>query len=236
MERLELLYEGKAKRVFRTESEDLLILEFTDVATAFNGKKKGNIADKGAINNEMSVYLFNTLEDLEIPTHFVQKLGDQEMLVKRVEIIPIEVVMRNIVAGSLSKRLGISEGFELETPVLEFYYKSDELGDPMINEYHIMAMKLASKMEMKKIKDLAFKINTCLINEFSKAGLKLVDFKLEFGRYKGQIILADEISPDTCRLWDMKTNEKFDKDRFRRDLGDVEDAYKEALKRLLGGR
>jgi len=236
MERLELLYEGKAKRVFRTESEDLLILEFTDVATAFNGKKKGNIADKGAINNEMSVYLFSTLEDLEIPTHFVQKLGDQEMLVKRVEIIPIEVVMRNIVAGSLSKRLGISEGFELETPVLEFYYKSDELGDPMINEYHIMAMKLASKMEMKKIKDLAFKINTCLINEFSKAGLKLVDFKLEFGRYKGQIILADEISPDTCRLWDMKTNEKFDKDRFRRDLGDVEDAYKEALKRLLGGR
>jgi len=236
MERLELLYEGKAKRVFRTESEDLLILEFTDVATAFNGKKKGNIADKGAINNEMSVYLFNTLEDLEIPTHFVQKLGDREMLVKRVEIIPIEVVMRNIVAGSLSKRLGISEGFELETPVLEFYYKSDELGDPMINEYHIMAMKLASKMEMKKIKDLAFKINTCLINEFSKAGLKLVDFKLEFGRYKGQIILADEISPDTCRLWDMKTNEKFDKDRFRRDLGDVEDAYKEALKRLLGGR
>ncbi|MCD6159717.1 MAG: phosphoribosylaminoimidazolesuccinocarboxamide synthase [Kosmotoga sp.] len=236
MERLELLYEGKAKRVFRTESEDLLILEFTDVATAFNGKKKGNIADKGAINNEMSVYLFSTLEDLEIPTHFVQKLGDREMLVKRVEIIPIEVVMRNIVAGSLSKRLGISEGFELETPVLEFYYKSDELGDPMINEYHIMAMKLASKMEMKKIKDLAFKINTCLINEFSKAGLKLVDFKLEFGRYKGQIILADEISPDTCRLWDMKTNEKFDKDRFRRDLGDVEDAYKEALKRLLGGR
>ncbi|MBO8167220.1 MAG: phosphoribosylaminoimidazolesuccinocarboxamide synthase [Kosmotoga sp.] len=236
MERLELLYVGKAKRVFRTESEDLLILEFTDVATAFNGKKKGNIADKGAINNEMSVYLFNTLEDLEIPTHFVQKLGDREMLVKRVEIIPIEVVMRNIVAGSLSKRLGISEGFELETPVLEFYYKSDELGDPMINEYHIMAMKLASKMEMKKIKDLAFKINTCLINEFSKAGLKLVDFKLEFGRYKGQIILADEISPDTCRLWDMKTNEKFDKDRFRRDLGDVEDAYKEALKRLLGGR
>ncbi|RKX48177.1 MAG: phosphoribosylaminoimidazolesuccinocarboxamide synthase [Thermotogae bacterium] len=236
MERLELLYEGKAKRVFRTESEDLLILEFTDVATAFNGKKKGNIADKGAINNEMSVYLFNTLEDLEIPTHFVQKLGDREMLVKRVEIIPIEVVMRNIVAGSLSKRLGISEGFELETPVLEFYYKSDELGDPIINEYHIMAMKLASKMEMKKIKDLAFKINTCLINEFSKAGLKLVDFKLEFGRYKGQIILADEISPDTCRLWDMKTNEKFDKDRFRRDLGDVEDAYKEALKRLLGGR
>lgn len=236
MERLELLYEGKAKRVFRTESEDLLILEFTDVATAFNGKKKGNIADKGAINNEMSVYLFNTLEDLEIPTHFVQKLGDREMLVKRVEIIPIEVVMRNIVAGSLSKRLGISEGFELETPVLEFYYKSDGLGDPMINEYHIMAMKLASKMEMKKIKDLAFKINTCLINEFSKAGLKLVDFKLEFGRYKGQIILADEISPDTCRLWDMKTNEKFDKDRFRRDLGDVEDAYKEALKRLLGGR
>jgi len=206
------------------------------VATAFNGKKKGNIADKGAINNEMSVYLFSTLEDLEIPTHFVQKLGDREMLVKRVEIIPIEVVMRNIVAGSLSKRLGISEGFELETPVLEFYYKSDELGDPMINEYHIMAMKLASKMEMKKIKDLAFKINTCLINEFSKAGLKLVDFKLEFGRYKGQIILADEISPDTCRLWDMKTNEKFDKDRFRRDLGDVEDAYKEALKRLLGGR
>jgi len=236
MERLELLYEGKAKRVFRTESEDLLILEFTDVATAFNGKKKGNIADKGAINNEMSVYLFSILEDLEIPTHFVQKLGDREMLVKRVEIIPIEVVMRNIVAGSLSKRLGISEGFELETPVLEFYYKSDELGDPMINEYHIMAMKLASKMEMKKIKDLAFKINTCLINEFSKAGLKLVDFKLEFGRYKGQIILADEISPDTCRLWDMKTNEKFDKDRFRRDLGDVEDAYKEALKRLLGGR
>lgn len=236
MKKLGKLYEGKAKKVFHTESEDLLILEFTDIATAFNGKKRGNITYKGIINNEMSAYLFGILEDSGIPTHFVQKLGEREMLVKCVEIIPLEVVVRNVVAGSLSKRLGIPEGVELETPILEFYYKNDELGDPMVNEYHIRAMNLASEKEVETMRTMAFEINRILVDECLKAKLKLVDFKLEFGRYKDQVILADEISPDTCRLWDLETNERLDKDRFRRDLGNVADAYKEILGRLVGGR
>jgi len=236
MKKLGMLYEGKAKKVFHTESEDLLILEFTDTATAFNGKKRGNITDKGIINNEMSAYLFGILEDSGIPTHFVQKLGEREMLVKYVEIIPLEVVVRNVVAGSLSKRLGIPEGVELESPILEFYYKNDELGDPMVNEYHIRAMNLASEKEVEIMRTMALEINRILVDECLKVKLKLVDFKLEFGRYKDQVILADEISPDTCRLWDLETNEKLDKDRFRRDLGNVADAYKEILGRLVGGK
>jgi len=228
----EMIYEGKAKKVFKTEDSKRYIIEYKDDATAFNGVKKGTIEGKGIINNKMSAALFILLEEKGIPTHFIKLLSNREMLVKDVKILPLEVIVRNISAGSLEKRLGLDEGMELKTPVLEFCYKKDELGDPMINEYHIKAIELATEDELKTVKDYAFKINEILTLFFKERGIKLVDFKLEFGIHDGEVILADEISPDTCRLWDIKTNKKLDKDRFRRDLGDVEAAYEEVLKRI----
>lgn len=235
MKKGQMLYEGKAKKIYKTDEKDKFIVEFKDDATAFNGKKKGTILEKGVMNNKISAYFFEKLEAEGIPTHFESLLSDREMLVKAVEIIPVEVIVRNIAAGSLAKRLGLEEGTSLKKPVLEFCYKSDELGDPMINRYHIAAIELASDEEMKKIEELSLKINDILQQDLIKKGIELVDFKLEFGRYKGEVILADEISPDTCRFWDAETKQKLDKDRFRRDLGGVEDAYKEVLNRLIGG-
>jgi phosphoribosylaminoimidazole-succinocarboxamide synthase len=228
-------YEGKAKRVYATDDRDKYIVEFKDDATAFDGKKKGTIHDKGILNNRISAHFFEMLEKQGIPTHFEKLLSDREMLVKAVEIIPVEVIVRNIAAGSLAKRLGLEEGTPMKRPVLEFCYKSDELGDPMINHYHIYALELASEEEMKVIEDIALKVNSILVEYLKPMNIELVDFKLEFGRYKGRVILADEISPDTCRFWDADTREKLDKDRFRRDLGNVEEAYREVLKRLTGG-
>lgn len=235
MKKLEQVYEGKAKKVFKTDDPELFIVDYKDDATAFNGLKKGTIKGKGVINNRVTNYLMQMLGKNGIPTHFVKEISERETIVKKVTIVPLEVIVRNIAAGSMSKRLGIPEGTELARPVLEYSYKSDELGDPMINDYHALAMRLATKEELETIKDLTFKINKLLIEFFKGVGIELVDFKLEFGRTSdGTIILADEISPDTCRLWDIKTHEKLDKDRFRRDLGNVEDAYKEILKRLFG--
>jgi len=231
----EMKYEGKAKRVYATDDRDKYIVEFKDDATAFDGKKKGTIHDKGILNNRISAHFFEMLEKQGIPTHFEKLLSDREMLVKAVEIIPVEVIVRNIAAGSLAKRLGLEEGTPMKRPVLEFCYKSDELGDPMINHYHIYALGLASEEEMKVIEDIALKVNSILVEYLKPRNIELVDFKLEFGRYKGRVILADEISPDTCRFWDADTREKLDKDRFRRDLGNVEEAYREVLKRLTGG-
>ncbi|MGF7400258.1 phosphoribosylaminoimidazolesuccinocarboxamide synthase [Thermoanaerobacterium thermosaccharolyticum] len=232
MEKLSMLYEGKAKKVFRTSDEDFYIIEYKDDATAFNGIKKGTIQNKGVLNNEISTILFELLEKEGVPTHFVKKLNDREMLVKKVEIYPIEVLIRNYAAGSISKRLGIEEGTKLKRTVLEFCYKNDELGDPFINEYHIEAMELATKDEVETIKNYSFKINDILSKYFISKNIILVDFKLEFGKSKDGIVLADEISPDTCRFWDSVTMEKLDKDRFRRDLGNVEGAYVEVLNRL----
>ncbi|KPU27052.1 phosphoribosylaminoimidazole-succinocarboxamide synthase [Caloranaerobacter sp. TR13] len=228
----EFVYEGKAKRVYKTDDEKVYLIEYKDDATAFNGEKKGTIENKGIINNKMSAMLFELLEKAGIETHFVRLIDERQMLVKAVEIVPIEVIVRNVAAGSLAKRLGFKEGIQLETTVLEFCYKNDELGDPLINDYHIQALKLADKEELEAIKEKALKINEILVKFFEKIGLKLIDFKLEFGRYDGRIILADEISPDTCRLWDKESNQKMDKDRFRRDLGKVEDAYREVLRRV----
>lgn len=232
MEKLEMLYEGKAKKVFKTGNEDLYLVEYKDDATAFNGEKKGTIASKGVVNNKMSALLFKMLETQGIPTHFEELINDREQIVKAVKILPLEVIVRNVAAGSLAKRLGLEEGTPMAKTVLEFCYKDDELGDPMINDYHIAAINLASEEQVAVIKDMAFKINDLLVAFFIERGLKLIDFKLEFGVYKGQVILADEISPDTCRLWDAETNKKMDKDRFRRDLGDVEETYQEVLGRL----
>ncbi|ADL69591.1 phosphoribosylaminoimidazolesuccinocarboxamide synthase [Thermoanaerobacterium thermosaccharolyticum] len=232
MEKLSMLYEGKAKKVFRTSDEDFYIIEYKDDATAFNGIKKGTIQNKGILNNEISTILFELLEKEGVPTHFVKRLNDREMLVKKVEIYPIEVLIRNYAAGSISKRLGIEEGAKLKRTVLEFCYKNDELGDPFINEYHIEAMELATKDEVETIKNYSFKINDILSKYFISKNIILVDFKLEFGKSKDGIVLADEISPDTCRFWDSVTMEKLDKDRFRRDLGNVEGAYVEVLNRL----
>ncbi|MDI3310509.1 MAG: phosphoribosylaminoimidazolesuccinocarboxamide synthase [Thermoanaerobacterium sp.] len=232
MEKLSMLYEGKAKKVFKTTDEDYYIIEYKDDATAFNGIKKGTIQNKGVLNNEISAILFELLEKEGIPTHFVKKLNEREMLVKSVEIYPIEVLIRNYAAGSMSKRLGIEEGTKLKSTVLEFCYKNDELGDPFINEYHIEAMELATKEEVDTIKEYSFKINDILSKFFISKNIILVDFKLEFGKSKDGIVLADEISPDTCRFWDSITKEKLDKDRFRRDLGNVEGAYVEVLNRL----
>jgi len=228
----ELIYEGKAKKVFGTDMKGKYIIEYKDDATAFNGVKKGTIVGKGVINNKMSALLFKLLEEKGIPTHFIELLSDREMLVKEVTILPLEVIMRNVAAGSLAKRLGLEEGTVMKTPVLEFCYKNDDLGDPMINEYHIKAIELATEEQLEKVKEYAFKINDILVEFFKERGMKLIDFKLEFGLHEGEVILADEISPDTCRLWDAATNKKLDKDRFRRDLGDVEEAYKEVLGRL----
>ena len=227
------LYEGKAKKVYTTESPELLIVSYKDDATAFNGLKRGTISGKGVINNRMSNLLMQWLEKVGIPTHFVRQLSDRETLVKRVSIVPLEVIIRNIAAGSFSKRYGVDEGFVFETPTIEFSYKNDELGDPLLNEYHATAMKLATREEIDTIKRYAFGVNEQLKAFWAECGVTLVDFKLEFGRLPdGSIVLADEISPDTCRLWDSITHEKLDKDRFRRDLGGVENAYAEVMKRL----
>jgi len=229
----ELLYEGKAKKVFATDDPELLIVSYKDDATAFNGQKKGTIVGKGVINNRMSNFLMKRLEKAGIPTHFAEEQNDRDTLVKRVSIIPLEVIVRNIAAGSFSKRYGIEEGVALENPTIEFSYKNDELGDPLMNEYHAVAMKLATKEEIELIKRYAFKINDHLKAFWRECGIILVDFKLEFGKLvDGTVVLADEISPDTSRLWDSTTGEKLDKDRFRRDLGRVEDAYAEVMKRL----
>ncbi len=232
MEKLEMLYEGKAKRVYKTDEADRYLVEYKDDATAFNGVKKGTISGKGVINNKMSAVLFDMLEKEGIPTHFEGLLSDREMLVKAVKIVPLEVILRNIAAGSLAKRLGLEEGTPMKRPVLEFCYKNDELGDPIINEDHILAVELATEDQLDVIKEYGYKINEILTDFFKERKIRLVDFKIELGLYKGQIILADEISPDTCRLWDWETNKKLDKDRFRRDLGDVEDAYDEILSRI----
>ena len=232
MEKLEMLYEGKAKKVYKTSKEKKYIVEYKDDATAFNGLKKGTISHKGVINNKMSALLFKLLEDMGIPTHFEAMLSEREMLVKAVKILPLEVIVRNVAAGSLAKRLGLEEGVIMKETVLELCYKNDELGDPMVNDYHILAMGFATKAQLEIVKEYAFKINEVLKEFFLAKGLKLIDFKLEFGLFDGQVILADEISPDTCRLWDAETNRKMDKDRFRRDLGDVEETYQEVLLRL----
>lgn len=234
MKKLEMLYEGKAKKVYQTDDENYYIVDYKDDATAFNGQKKGTIADKGIINNRVSNHLFKMLEEKGVPTHFVKEISDRETIVKKVEIVPLEVIVRNIAAGSLSKRLGIPEGTVLPKTVLEFSYKDDELGDPMINDYHAYAMELATEEELNTIKKIAFQVNDILSDYLKDLNIMLIDFKLEFGRCDGKIILADEISPDTCRFWDSVTKEKLDKDRFRRNLGNVEDAYKEVLKRLMG--
>jgi len=232
----ELLYEGKAKKVFITEQKDRYLIRYKDDATAFNGEKKGTIDGKGAINNTMSAYFFQLLESRGIESHFVEQVSPTEMIVKRVEIIPLEVIVRNIAAGSLSKRLGVAEGTSLKLPVVEFSYKSDELGDPLINDDHILALGLASEEEITILKKKALHINEILSEYLEQSGITLVDFKLEFGKLdNGDILLSDEISPDTCRFWDSTTKERMDKDRFRRDLGNIEEGYKKALERVLGG-
>ncbi|MGB9813297.1 MAG: phosphoribosylaminoimidazolesuccinocarboxamide synthase [Thermovenabulum sp.] len=232
MKKLELLYEGKAKKVYRTEDDSLYIMEFKDEATAFDGKKKGVIEEKGVLNCIISSIFFELLEKNGVETHYVERLNDREMLVKSVKIIPIEVIVRNIAAGSMAKRYGIEEGTGLKRPVLEFCLKDDRLGDPMINNYHILALGLAEEEELKQIEEMAFKVNDILKEFLIKKDILLVDFKLEFGKKDGKILLADEISPDTCRFWDSKTKEKLDKDRFRRDLGNIIEAYKEVLNRV----
>ena len=232
MEKKELLYEGKAKKVYTTENPDVLIVDYKDDATAFNGVKKGTIVGKGVVNNRMTNHIFKMLEEKGIPTHFIEELSDRETAVKKVEIVPLEVIVRNVAAGSFSKKLGIEEGFRLLSPTLEFSYKNDELGDPMINDYYAVAIGAATREEIDKITELVFKINEILVDYFKSIKVDLIDFKVEFGRYKGQIILADEISPDTCRFWDSETPEKLDKDRFRRDLGHVEEAYEEIYRRI----
>jgi phosphoribosylaminoimidazole-succinocarboxamide synthase len=234
MKKLEQLYEGKAKKVFKTDDADHYLVEYKDDATAFNGEKKGSIHDKGIVNNKMSALLFKMLEEKGIPTHFEELLNDREQYVKAVQILPLEVIVRNVAAGSLAKRLGLEEGVVMKKTVLEFCYKNDALGDPMINDYHIFAMEYATPEQVEAIKEMSLKINELLIEFFIARGLKLIDFKLEFGLFKGQVILADEISPDTCRLWDAETNAKMDKDRFRRDLGNVEETYQEVLSRIQG--
>lgn len=233
MEKKEQLYEGKAKKVFKTDDENLYIVDYKDDATAFNGQKKGQIAGKGVVNNKMSNFMMQIMEKNGIPTHFVEELSDRETLVKKVTIVPLEVIIRNIAAGSFSKRLGVEEGTPLKTTVLEYSYKDDDLGDPLINDYHALALGIVEQKDLDVISEMAFKVNDVLKAYFDSVNIELVDFKIEFGRTPdGQIILADEISPDTCRLWDKDTHEKLDKDRFRRDLGNVEEAYEEVFKRL----
>ncbi len=235
MEKKQQMYEGKAKKVFATENPDLVIVSYKDDATAFNGLKKGTIAGKGVINNKMSNFLMKMLGEKGIESHFVEELSDRETLVKKVSIVPLEVIIRNVSAGSFAKRYGVEEGIPFENPTIEFSYKNDDLGDPLLNEYHALALKLATKEEIEKIKSMSFKINEELKAFFKKVNVDLIDFKLEFGKTSdGTIVLADEISPDTCRFWDSTTHEKLDKDRFRRDLGNVEDAYNEMMRRILG--
>jgi len=232
MKKLDMLYEGKAKKVFMTDVDDVLIVDYKDDATAFNGLKKGTIVGKGVINNRMSNHVFRLLEKEGVPTHYIEELSDRETAVKKVEIVPLEVIVRNVSAGSFAKKMGMEEGIRFISPTLEFSYKDDALGDPMINDYYAIAIGIATREEIEVISKYAFKVNEVLCRYFESIGIELIDYKIEFGRYKGQIILADEISPDTCRLWDINTHEKLDKDRFRRDLGNVEDAYQEVFKRL----
>lgn len=235
MEKTTLLYEGKAKKVYATNDPELVIVSYKDDATALDGLKKGTISGKGVINNKMSNYLCRLLQKHGVPTHFVEELSDRETVVKKVSIVPLEVIIRNISAGSFAKRYGVEEGIVFTEPTIEFSYKNDELHDPLINSYHTLALGLATKKEIENIKAMAFKVNDILKEYFLSLNVKLVDFKLEFGRLKdGTIVLADEISPDTCRFWDADTNEKLDKDRFRRDMGGVEDAYNEMMKRVFG--
>lgn len=235
MEKKEQLYEGKAKKVFATSDAALVIVDYKDDATAFNGLKKGQIAGKGVINNIMSNHMFQILEQQGVPTHFVEQLSERETVVKKVDIVPLEVIIRNISAGSFAKRYGVEEGIVFDAPTIEFSYKNDDLGDPLINDYHALALKLATAEEIERIKTLAFKVNEVMKQYFDSLNVILVDFKLEFGKIAdGTIVLADEISPDTCRLWDKNTKEKLDKDRFRRDMGGVEDAYNEIMRRISG--
>ena len=235
MEKKEQLYEGKAKKVFATDGPNLVIVDYKDDATAFNGLKKGSIAGKGVINNVMSNHMFQLLEKQGVPTHFVEQLSERETLVKKVSIVPLEVIIRNISAGSFAKRFGVEEGIVFDEPTIEFSYKNDELGDPLMNAYHAIALKAATREEIETIKAMAFKVNEVMKQYFDTLNVILVDFKLEFGKTAdGKIVLADEISPDTCRLWDKTTKEKLDKDRFRRDMGGVEEAYQEIMKRVMG--
>lgn len=226
------LYEGKAKKVFATDDPKVVLVDYKDDATAFNGLKKGQIAGKGVVNNRMSNMMFKLLESHGIETHYIEEIDDRRTLVKKVEIVPLEVIVRNVAAGSFSKRYGVEEGTPLKSTGFEFSYKNDDLGDPMINDWYALALGLATKDEIDTIQKTAFKVNDVLKEYFASIGVDLIDFKLEFGRYHGQIILADEISPDTCRYWDMKTHDHLDKDRFRRDLGDAEGAYQEVYRRL----
>ena len=231
---MEMLYEGKAKKIFKTDKADEVLVYYKDDATALNGLKKGTILNKGILNNRITTFFFDLLGQEGIPHHLIKRVSDREMLVNKVEIILVEVVTRNVAAGSLAKRLGLPEGTPLATPVVEFYYKSDELGDPMINDFHIKAINLATEAEVAKLKEYALKINDILVKYLATKNIELIDFKLEFGRCNGEVILADEITPDTCRFWDATTHEKLDKDRFRRDMGNVEEAYREVLHRLTG--
>ena len=235
MEKKEQLYEGKAKKVFATDDANLVIVDYKDDATAFNGEKKGTITGKGVINNVMSNHMFQLLEQQGVPTHFVEQLSERETLVKKVSIVPLEVIIRNISAGSFAKRFGVEEGIVFDDPTIEFSYKNDELGDPLMNAYHAIALKAATREEIETIKAMAFKVNEVMKQYFDTLNVILVDFKLEFGKTAdGKIVLADEISPDTCRLWDKTTKERLDKDRFRRDMGGVEEAYQEIMKRVMG--
>ena len=234
MKKIKKLYEGKAKIVYETEDKNYLVVEYKDDATAFNGKKKGKIPEKGVVNNKVTNYLMQILEKENVHTHFVEEISERETIVKNVKIIPLEVIIRNISAGSFSKRYGVKEGIVFDSPTIEFSYKDDSLGDPLINEYHILALNIVSKNDINKIKDMAFKINDILKSYFKKLNVDLVDFKLEFGKTsEGEIILADEISPDTCRFWDSKTHKKLDKDRFRQNLGNIEEAYFEIMNRII---
>ena len=235
MEKKEQLYEGKAKKVFATDDANLVIVDYKDDATAFNGEKKGTITGKGVINNVMSNHMFQLLEQQGVPPHFVEPLSERETLVKKVSIVPLEVIIRNISAGSFAKRFGVEEGIVFDEPTIEFSYKNDELGDPLMNAYHAIALKAATREEIETIKAMAFKVNEVMKQYFDTLNVILVDFKLEFGKTAdGKIVLADEISPDTCRLWYKTTKEKLDKDRFRRDMGGVEEAYQEIMKRVMG--
>ena len=234
LQKKEQLYEGKAKKVFATEDPDYVIVDYKDDATAFNGEKKGTIRGKGVVNNRMTNYMFKLLEKEGVPTHFVEELSDRETVVKKVEIVPLEVIIRNVAAGSFSKKLGIEEGTPLKRPTLEFSYKNDDLGDPFINDYYALGLGLATEEEIAEITKYAFMVNDFMLKFFKEHNVDLIDFKIEFGRFHGKIILADEISPDTCRFWDSTTHEKLDKDRFRRDMGGVEDAYSEMMRRVFG--
>ena len=234
MKKLEQIYEGKAKKVYATDDPKIVIVDYKDDATAFNGLKKGTITGKGVVNNKVSNHFFRLLEQQGIPTHYVEQLSDRETAVRRVEILPVEVIVRNRAAGSFSKRMGVAEGTTLACPILEYSYKNDELGDPFINSYYIRALNIATDEEMEQVKIYSFQINDGLKAYLDELGIELIDFKLEFGRFDGKVILADEISPDTCRFWDKATGKKLDKDRFRRDLGDVEEAYHEIIRRLMG--